>query len=522
LLAGSAAPLKAASPYAGNWKLILTTMPQGVDHAMFLVKIDVRGGKAKGLVLSTPVAKYENTVIDDVEMDEKKISFLLNTGDKPIPVTLFLPEGDEMPAQLLGSCEHERKQVFLRAERTKEFAIPRDKAEMPMIGVQDLRKAQKTGFSTEKEALLKEVIQKHGDLPVAYYARLELITALTAGGAAEADIRAEVEKAVKFAERYDPTMKPFVLTQALFAEVAGVKARVDILKKSGKVDEARAAEARLDRLEKLVVQEEIKATIPFKVQPFAGRKGKSDRVTVVELFTGSGCPPCVAAVTAFDAAFLAYKPSDVIFLQYHLHVPSPDPLTCKDAESRAQFYDVGGTPTVLLNGKSGPPLGGPKGQSYGAYAQLTQALAREVETQAGAVLSVTAQRQGDKIEMAAKYSDLKVANKDVKLKFVLVEELVRYQGLNGQRFYHQVVRGFPGGVAGKALTEVKGEETVTVSLAELTRELREFVEDWAKQRPFDEADRPLELKKLKVVALIQNDKTRDIYQAAQVDLGEGN
>ena len=41
------------------------------------------------------------------------------------------------------------------------------------------------------------------------------------------------------------------------------------------------------------------------------------------------------------------------------------------------------------------------------------------------------------------------------MKFLVFEELVRYQVLNGQRFYHQVVRGFPGGIEGTALPEVK-------------------------------------------------------------------
>ena len=45
---------------------------------------------------------------------------------------------------------------------------------------------------------------------------------------------------------------------------------------------------------------------------YAGRKGKSDRVVLVELFTGAQCPPCVTADLAFDALDKTYKPDDVV------------------------------------------------------------------------------------------------------------------------------------------------------------------------------------------------------------------
>src|SRR5262249_12051955 len=40
---------------------------------------------------------------------------------------------------------------------------------------------------------------------------------------------------------------------------------------------------------------------PFKPDAFTGRKTRSDRAVVLELFTGTECPPCVAAGVAFDA-----------------------------------------------------------------------------------------------------------------------------------------------------------------------------------------------------------------------------
>src|SRR5207249_4679173 len=127
------------------------------------------------------------------------------------------------------------------------------------------------------------------------------------------------------------------------------------LTKADKGDEAKAIQARIEKLEALADEEYLKKTPPFKPEKFEGRKGKSDRVVLVELFTGAQCPPCVAADLAFDALTKTYAPTDVVFLQYHLHIPGPDPLTNPDSDARQQFYGdvIEGTPTVLFNGKAG-------------------------------------------------------------------------------------------------------------------------------------------------------------------------
>src|SRR5262249_43741688 len=58
---------------------------------------------------------------------------------------------------------------------------------------------------------------------------------------------------------------------------------------------------------------------PFKPVLFTGRKTQSDRAVVLELFTGTQCPPCVAASVAFEALHETYRPTDLVLLQYHLH-----------------------------------------------------------------------------------------------------------------------------------------------------------------------------------------------------------
>ena len=73
----------------------------------------------------------------------------------------------------------------------------------------------------------------------------------------------------------------------------------------------------------------VALSVPWKAtQGSANQTGTAGTVPVlVELFTGAECPPCVAADLAFDALGKTYKPTDVVLLEYHLHIPGPDALT---------------------------------------------------------------------------------------------------------------------------------------------------------------------------------------------------
>ena len=58
---------------------------------------------------------------------------------------------------------------------------------------------------------------------------------------------------------------------------------------------------RLAQAEEILDREYRAKVPPFKVEAFPGRNAKSDRAVMLELFTGTQCPPCVAASVAFDA-----------------------------------------------------------------------------------------------------------------------------------------------------------------------------------------------------------------------------
>src|SRR5262249_41528200 len=180
------------------------------------------------------------------------------------------------------------------------------------------------------------------------------------------------------------------------------------------------------------------------------------------------------------AGIKAYKPQDVVFLQYHLHIPGPDPLTNKDTVARQRYYDdeIEGTPTCLIDGKVLPGLGGGKPQAQSSYERLTRAINRALDEDAEAKVDLKVARKGDKIDISAEV-DAKGAGKKARLRFVLIEDKARYAGNNGLRIHHHVVRALPGGVAGFALAD-GNKHTASVNLEDVRKGLRDYLSEFEK------------------------------------------
>ena len=73
------------------------------------------------------------------------------------------------------------------------------------------------------------------------------------------------------------------------------------MQKTGKTEELKALDERFAKLDTLLDKEYLAKMPPFKSEPFAGRKSKSNRAVVMELFTGAQLRgPCIAADLGFD------------------------------------------------------------------------------------------------------------------------------------------------------------------------------------------------------------------------------
>lgn len=536
-----------AADLSGNWKLKDVS-----DTTLALLQFETKDGKPSAQSLGAPIFQDQASV-EDLRIDNATVAFALKVaGGRVLKLTLLRPKGVENPERLKGVIEFNGRYIPAELEKTDAKAITMADVRGSGPAATALAKANSTPDAKEKIAALKEILQKHPDSAAAYNASQTLVQQLVKEPAKDEELRTAVQDYLRLGASYGPAVarealqtvaqtlvraekvSPLAVEYARQLEkglakdappavqAAALKTVVAALRKTGKADEAKPLADRLVKLEDQLDAEFRQTAVPFKPESYAGRKAKSNRVAVVELFTGAQCPPCVSADIAFDAALSTYAPSDVVFLQYHLHIPGPDPLTNADSEGRQQFYgkDVRGTPTVFVNGKVTPPLGGFKQHGKERYEALRKIVDDALETDGQGSLKLNVRRQGDQIDVKADVADLKKTGDNVKLHFVLVEDVARYAGSNGQRLHHHVVRAFPGGVGGMALKDASSSQAVTVKLADLAKKLDSYLTTAGKTRPFRDDDRPLDLKHLKVVALIQDDDSKEILQAAQADVPE--
>jgi hypothetical protein len=521
--------------------------------SFWLLQIETKKGEVVGKVLSAPSDELKAATVEKLTSADKSLRFTMQVkvpnATIDVPVAVYFPEKEANPKVLRGMMTLNGQQLFAHLERTEEKELDgekaRDEGASPLI-----MKALRTRDGAEQEKLFKEVIAANPDKPAAYFGGLGLLSAMVKQGAPIDDLRKSTDAAIQVAALYGPELNqnavaelakvliateksaPLAVEYARQSEkkltdadppaaaVSILKTLATALRKSGKADEATQLGPRIAKLEETLDAEFLKDAVPFKPKAYGGRAGENNRVVLVELFTGAQCPPCVAADVAFDGLLKTYKPSDVVFLQYHLHIPGPDPLTNEDSEKRMKYYDLGGTPSYYVDGQAGPPAGGPKQGGQQAYAKLFSKIGDELKTETKTAIKLTAQRKGDKIDIAAQVSGLENTGEKVRLRYVLVEDVVRYLGRNGQRLHHHVVRAFPGGVEGAKLDKAESKHEQSIQIPELTKTLGDYLTASNAKRPFIDDERPLSLKHLKVVAFIQNDEDKKVIQAAQVEVEE--
>lgn len=293
---------------------------------------------------------------------------------------------------------------------------------------------------------------------------------------------------------------------------------------SKKTSEAAEINGVLSKLDAKMDAEYLTTVPPFKPSRYSGRKeAEANQIAVLELFTGAQCPPCVAADVAFDALEKAYDHKDLVLIQYHMHIPGPDPMTNPDSIARWDYYrkffpeGIRGTPSTLFNGKPSAGGGGAMANAQNKFDQYSQLINPILEKSTPVRMTGNANRNGDKLDIKVEVYGAETGD-PLKLRILVVEESVKYVGSNRLRFHHQVVRAMPGGAAG---VDIKGKDfkhSVTSDVKEIQAALNKYLDEYAANRPFPTPNRPLELKSLKVIAIVQNDKTANILQAVQLDV----
>ncbi|HTK74492.1 MAG TPA: hypothetical protein VL371_04490 [Gemmataceae bacterium] len=505
---------------AGSWRMAL---PAG-DGSSFilLIALENKGGQWSGKYLGGTTDAPQGTTVERVRVTDDRVQFVLKNGDQELPFDGKLPA---VARKIAGSFLYGGRLVLTALEPSKLTAYDRFE-------------------------LLKELVTDGEPNATFFDAAVELLRAAGSKQVKADEVRAWAERTNQAAEAFGVRWQQAIalrMAQALahqkeYAVVALAQAqRAEKLLDPGDPSDARlivlevlfellrANEQTADRarVKALIEQtevrdyEEYQKQFPFKPDPYPGRQGPGTRVVLVEMFTGAECPPCVAADLAYDGIGRTYKPSEVLRLQYHLNIPFPDPLTNATTLARQKYYGVNGTPAAFVNGKTVDDAGGPAGVAVQRFTHFRRLIDPILELPALAKLNLTAARDGDKITIRAKVSELVKPGERMRLRVFLAEDVVRYRGGNGVRYHHAVVRSVLSPETGFPLRQATTEHSAELNLGDLRKSLAADLEKF--QKEYDEvpnADRLLSLKKLFVIALIQDDGTREVVQAGQAEIKE--
>ncbi|MFO0956280.1 MAG: hypothetical protein U0800_02305 [Isosphaeraceae bacterium] len=544
LLPAAAAPSRSMAQEAdlsGNWKLVVLMPLQELELGLVEVSKtgEGYGGKLLGSIFPPNAINF-----DKIEAKGDRVSLVLKGGPMGEP---FVGTIDKS-GKALGSIKIQNSVYPARLEKTgaKELAQPNQGA--PPLAAK-LTAAMRERDPKAKLDQLQEILKQETNIGTTGLLYPEAIKAAAATGADRKAIAEMVEKYVASSQPYGKALADEAQLKAATAlgdkadyaplalelarkvekrldESASTELKANIYgtiassaKAAGDAKAAEEATAMVEKLNTKLDSEYHEKVPPFKPETYAGRKNTSNkRVALMELFTGAECPPCVAADVGFDGLAKTYKPTDVILLQYHLHIPGPDPLTNKETQDRAKYYpELRGTPSTFFDGKSAAGGGGGMAGSEGKYQEYRKLLDEAIEKAPKADLDLKADLKDGAIHIVANAATDSKSSK-VKLRLALVEDSVRYPGGNGLRFHHKVVRGMPGGVEGVAVADGKAKVDMTVKLADLKAALESTNAEFQKGQGFPHPLPPIDLKGLSVVAFVQDDADKSVLQAACVPL----
>jgi tetratricopeptide (TPR) repeat protein len=183
---------------------------------------------------------------------------------------------------------------------------------------------------------------------------------------------------------------------------------------------------------------------PVTPEPYARAASPNHRVVLLEMFTGSGCGPCVSADLAMDAVMQRYPSTLIVPIAYHANIPLPDPMVIAGGDGRREYYKVRGVPTFNIDGALGQLGGGGRANTPGTYTNYIAKIDKELAVPPAAAISLSATGDGDAVSVTAIVSKVASRSKNLRLHLLLVERELHYMGENGVRFHPMVVRAAAG------------------------------------------------------------------------------
>ncbi|MFN7927775.1 MAG: tetratricopeptide repeat protein [Blastocatellia bacterium] len=264
---------------------------------------------------------------------------------------------------------------------------------------------------------------------------------------------------------------------------------------------------------------------PIKVEAYKPTAARTNRVVLAEVFSGSSCAPCIATDLAVEAALKRYSTKELAVLMYHVQIPDLDPLTNPTGEARQDFYGARVAPLVYVNGALQRGLGGYRDKAEESWAKLTPVIDKALDAPSEAAIRISAMRQGPTIKVKLGIEKIRSNASTLRLHLALVEDEVRYTGVNGIRFHPMVVRAMAGEKA--AGWAVKADETPafehTFEVQKIEAATKTYLDEYelngrALPVKFEDKKHAIDVNKLSLVAFLQDPQTKQILQAVFLKL----
>jgi thiol-disulfide isomerase/thioredoxin len=345
-----------------------------------------------------------------------------------------------------------------------------------------MAEAQLTAGDTAKAQTALDVYIKDGGMPdAAYFYTLAGIQ----------------EKTNKPKEAYEA----YLTAAADKYEDAAAKAKALYAKLNGKADGFEAAlEAKLREL-------------PYHPEPFKAPAGWKGKTALAEIFTGSECPPCVAADLGFDGLIEAYPASALAVLEYHLPIPRPDPMINAAAQKRLEYYGVNSTPSTFFDGEAKLGGGGSRGMAGSKFKAYKAEIDPRIAAAPGLVLTAKAVRTGDVIKVECLF-DKSIPGAEINV--VLAQASEKYAGSNGIVFHKMVVRDLA--------VLPAGAKSASFDLAASEKAADEYLTNFEKTNTrfqgykFPERHAKINRQGLRIVVFAQAKDTKKVLNAAVVEV----
>ena len=275
---------------------------------------------------------------------------------------------------------------------------------------------------------------------------------------------------------------------------------------------------------KEMIQQKKESLVDFEPGHFNGKS--NGNVVLAELFTGAECGPCQSADFAFDKLAEYYPRSVLAILEYHVHIPGPDPMTTDETFDRYSSYGNTGTPAAYFEGGDRLVGGGPKYVGKNRFEVYKYAIEKHLSSHSSISLKASAVTHGDAVAVEIAVGRIP-KGPSLDLHTALVERSIDYTGSNGVSKHLFVVRDLADGAQGMKLTK-RGAATYKkeFNIDEIDAERKAYLDNpvghrsWRLKTGTHWKGRPetLNPSNLAVVVWIQNPKTMEVMQAYYTDV----